>query len=127
MADYRVVVGHDMTLPGLNTIIPEPTGDPVAPVERHYGASGKIHDQGGFLRLHWDYIETPEEYMTLLEQFGLDDSDQENVTVYARNARLVWTVYNGIAHLPEINVDARWREFYLRDVDIYITDLEDIT
>lgn len=124
MADYKVAVGHDVALISLVKIDPEPTGDPVAPVQRQYSASGKIHEDAEFLRLHWDHIDSPTEYLALLTLFGLHDSHQEEVTIYCRDPRLVWTRYNGLAILPEVGVDAKWSNFFLRDVDMYIVDLQ---
>lgn len=124
MTDYLVAPGFDVALVSLNVITPQPQGDPVAPVERGYGASGYIHDQGSFVKLHWDFIESETEYLTLLTQFGLEAADNAEVTVYVRNSRFVWTRYNGIAQLPEPMQDMKWA-YFVRDVDIYITGLEE--
>jgi len=124
MTDYRVGIGHDVVYASCVVLSPQPMGDPVAPVTRNYGVSGKHQDQGKFLKLHWDHIDSPTTYLSLLTVLGLSSVDYANVSVYARSELFVLTMYNGIIHRPEPTQDMKWNNFFIRDLDIYITDLE---
>jgi hypothetical protein len=123
---YRVGVGHDLALIDTDIMLQQPTAGLVAPVERHYGINGTIYDEGGFVRFVFEMIESDTLYQQLLGQFGLNDNFDSPVTIYARNDRMYWRHYNGIAHRPEPNVDAKWENFFLKDVVIYVTDLVEI-
>lgn len=124
--DYRVGIGHDLPLESTDVLIQQPMAGPVEPVERNYGISGKHHDQGAVVAFHFGHVDSPETYQALLGQFDLNDEEYANVTIYARNDRLYWRHYNGVAHRPEMGVDAKWSGFFLRDIYIYITDLIEI-
>lgn len=123
---YMVGIGHDLDVLDMDYVTPEPKGEPIGPIERFYGASGVHHDQGLYLKLHWDFINTPTEYQTLLGLFDLNSNETAEVTVYARNDRFYVRKYNGLAHRPEPNTDVKHNNFFIRDVDIYITDLVEI-
>ena len=119
---YKVVVGHGVIEEDLITMIQQPFAPPVAPVERHYGISGAHYDEGLFVYFHFDFVDSGI-YASLLNQFGLQANETANVTVYARDDLLVWSIYEGIAHRPEPGVDAKWESFFLRDIRIYVTDM----
>lgn len=117
--------GHDVALGSLVALLQEPNNNLVAPVLRDYGAGPAIHEQGLYLVLHWDFIETEALYQAILAQFGLDTGiDTADVTVWARSPRLSYTRYNGVAFYPQAKEDMDWRNYFLRDVDLYICDLE---
>lgn len=124
MADYRVGLGHNLDYSSLVKIVQEPTGSPAAPVQRNYGVNGAIHDQGNFIVFTFEFIETPELYLTLLSQFGVQVNSTAEVTIYARTGRLWWARFNGIAHYPEPGVDMKWDRFFARDINLHVTDLE---
>ena len=127
MPDIMVQIGHDVPLVMLNPVVPKPASEPPEPVQRLYGVNGTIcHDQGACLKLHWAFVETETEYMTILAFFGLHDQASDNVTVYAKDERLVWKRFNGVSQLPEPGVDMRWANYFPRDITIYIVDLEEL-
>lgn len=126
MAPYRVAPGHDVVLSSLLFIVPEPKGNIVGSVDRKYSLSGANYDQGLFAVYHWDYFETEAEYQTALEFFDLVDQDYAPVTIYTRNKHFVFVRFNGIAHLPEFISDAKWDNFFIRDVNLYVTHLEEL-
>ncbi len=126
MTIYKVAIGHDVPAVDTDVIVPQPLGDPVAPVQRSFGASGVHHDQGGYVVFRWDFINSPTEYQALLAQFDLNSNETANVTITARNDRFYDRRYNGIAHRPEPNTDVKWNNFFIRDLSIHITDLEEI-
>lgn len=115
---------HGIIFANLDPIIPEPKTTPVSPVQRNFGASGYHHDQARFAILEWDMVESETEYYTLLQQFHLHEDEVAPVTIYLKSERLEWTVYNGLAHLPEANTDMRWDNFFPRKITMMITDLE---
>lgn len=123
---YRVLEGHDLVLADfedLDPVLQQPTADLVAPVERSYSASGANHNQGKWVCWHFDFFEDTTWYAAVLAQFGLDAADNTDVTIYTRDERGGWELFEGIAHLPEATVDIKQSNYFLRDVDLYITDL----
>lgn len=126
MSDYRVAIGHDIAYASMTVFNPQPKGDFVAPVERKYGISGAHHDQGAFLKLHWDFLDDETAYQSLMNVIGILDSTTEEVTVYARNDSMYWRKYNATAHRPEPNVDMKWDNLFPRDINVYFTDLVQI-
>lgn len=127
MTDYRVALGHDIPYENLNVIDPQPRGDLAAPVVRNYGIDGSIHQQGLYACWHWDFVESYTQYLAILTYFGLETTaDNSNlVTIYTRNERSGYIRYNGIALAPEVGSDIKWENFFLRDLKIYIVDLEE--
>lgn len=123
---YRVAIGHDIAFVDMDVMLQQPTAAMVAPVERHYSINATIHDEGGFVRYVFEMIESDTLYQQILGQFGLNDNYFSPVTIYARNDRLYWRKYNGIAHRPEPGPDAKWERFFLKDVIVYVTDLVEI-
>jgi hypothetical protein len=126
MALYEVGVGHNLAPELIFPVFPEPRGDGAAPVDRKYAVSGEIEDIGLYIVLHWDHVNDEEEYWDLLEQFGVNVNDSSPVTLYARDKRFTYRTYNGIAHLPEPNTDIKQSNFFLRDINMYITHLVQI-
>lgn len=126
MATHKVGIGHDIVLSSLVDITPEPSSILAPPVQREYALSGRIHDYGLYQVLHWDYFESEGAYQTLLALFDLDTLDYSEVTVYTRMKRAGFARYNAIAQLPEGNSDIRLTNFFIRDVNIYLTHLEEL-
>lgn len=123
MSTYRVAEGTGHTLGDLVVLVQQPSSDLIAPVERNYSASGANHNQGKYAVWHFDHFDGVTDYITVLSQFGLDDQYFNTVTIYTRDEWGTWRMYTGIAHLPEPKADIKQQNFYLRDIDIYITDL----
>lgn len=124
MSYPRVDTGHDVPLVSLDPIMPVPSTSPVTPVQRDWGAGGGIHDQGKYVCLRWDMVESEEEYLDLLTMFNLHIGDYEAVTIYVKSERLVWTRYNGYAQLPLPQADMDWKNFFPRGIEIVVVDLE---
>jgi hypothetical protein len=124
MSYPMVDTGHDVALASLNPIVPVPSTSPVTPVQRDWGAGGGIHDQGKYVCLRWDFVEDEDEYEDLLTLFNLHTGDYEAVTVYVKNERLQWTRYNGYAQLPLPQADMDIKNFFPRDIEIVVVDLE---
>ena len=123
---YRVAIGHNVAAIDMDVILQQPQVNPVGPVERHYGVGGAHYDEGLFTVYHFGFIESPGAYANILGQFGLTDDDYCLVTVYAKDYRLAWRRYNGISRLPEPGSDAKWDNFFWRNIDIYVTDMVEI-
>lgn len=126
--DYRVGIGHDLELASTDVILQQPKVESgaVKPVDVQYGVSGTHHKQGEYVCFIFDSIESPDLFQDILAQFGVDDQETEDVTIYAWNDRLFWRHYNGKAHRPIPGEDYNWENFFLRNVRIYVTDLEEI-
>lgn len=121
---YRVAEGWNVPLIDLDRIEPQPRGNPATPVERAYSITGKVHDDGLFMELNWDYIEEEQEYIDLLVLFGLQTNPSNEVTIYGRTKIFGFARYNGIAQQPEGMSEAKRSNFFIRDVTIRITHLE---
>ena len=126
---YRLLAEHNVSsLPlDLNNIVPQPGGGFAYPVDRQYGLNGEINDSPLVLCFHWDFVADTDEYLDILEQFGLDENDTSEVTVWARDERMQGMYYEGTALLPEMKTDVKYGNFFPRDVDLYVVDLVEMT
>lgn len=124
MTTPMVGIGHDIVLGLLEVIRPIPQHGSIQIAERNYGIAPAVHDQGNFVVLHWDVINQESDYINILDLFGLLVDKTSNVTVYVKNERFQWTLYNGTAFLPEIGQDAKWSNYFIRDLNLYVCDLE---
>lgn len=123
---YTIGQGHDVLEASMVALNPQPFGQPVALADVSYGLGLASYGQGLYLLLHWDHIDSPEEYQSLMNQFNFDDGSPQEVTVRAQNSQLYWRKYNGVAWLPEVIADMKRSNFFIRDINLYITDLKEI-
>lgn len=123
MPVYSVADGWNVALVSLVALDPQPEGMPVMPVVRNYAVSGTVHEQGGFVDLKYSALDSEADYLAVLTQFGLHNADTNEITIYCRNGRLVWTRYNGLAVYPEAGQDMRWQQFYPREIVIRVKHL----
>lgn len=124
MTNYLVKTGHDVALVSLDIMMPQPRSTGVQAVRRTYGGDGSVYEEGAFIELEFDALESPTEYTTLLTQFGLNAALKAAVTVYVPNAFLAFTRYNGTAVRPEVGKDMRRENYFIRSVTILVRDLE---
>lgn len=127
MANYLIGSGHDVDLMALSSFTQEPSGEAVAPTERKYSLSGKVYDYGLFLVLRWDFFEEATDYYNMLEDLGLHNQDSAPVTIYCRTKRYTFARFNGIAQLPEPQTDTKLTNFFIRNVEMFITHMEQLT
>lgn len=125
MTEYKAAVGHNVAEISLTPLDPQPRSMGIRPTRRAHPISGKSYEDALYVELEYSVLEDADQYEDVLEYFGLDDADEENVTVYVRDERWQWVRKNGIAHRPEIGKDARWQDYFPRNIVILITDLED--
>lgn len=123
MSTYRVKTGHNEALVDLVVLSPQPRSIGVEATRRSFAASGLVYDEGLFVRLLYDFTDSPTTYLALLTAFGLASASQANVTIYARNQRYAWQRYNGTAILPETGRDVTSSNFFLRDIIILVKNL----
>ena len=123
MSTYRVADGHGVALVDLTVIVPQPQGDPVAPVRRESGISGVIHNQGKFAIWRYSHLASVAEYVQVLTYLGLQNADSNDVTIYTRDERFAFTRYNAKAILPQPMVDMRWQEYFPRGIEIHFINL----
>lgn len=126
MSIPRVDTGHDVPLVSLDPFVQEPSFGMVMPVVRNYGAGGGIHDMNLYAVFRFDVVESETLYLSILTQMNLHLSNREAVTIYARDERLQWKRYNGYAQLPQPGVDLRWTGFFPREVEVVVSDLEEL-
>lgn len=121
---YLVAEGHDVALVSLTALDPQPTTRGVQFTERVFNLDGSFTQIGPYCELLFPPLESGDDYLALLAQFGLDDEDSNPVTVYLRNNRLQWTRYNATAMLPGIGQEGAWQDYFMRNVVILLTALE---
>lgn len=129
MADhlpYRVGIGHDLDFASTDIIIQQPRAEFIRPGDVQYGIDGTRHLQAEHVVFVFEMIDSYELYQQILAQFNLDTEEKQDVTVYALNRRLFWNKFNGVAHLPVPEEDFRWEGMFLKNVRLYVTDLEQI-
>lgn len=124
LAIYKVGIGWNVASISLNNIVPQPRGNPSAPSDRAYAITGKVYDDGLYMELNWDYIESEAEYLTLITLFGLHNAKSCDVTIYARSPIFQFVRYNGVAQQPEGMSEVKRSNFFIRDLTIRITHLE---
>lgn len=123
MSTYRVADGHDIALGSLTVLSPQPASQGVKPTRRNPAADGAITEDGLYVELEWSVIETAADYLALLTTFGLHNATSNDITIYARDSRWVYTRYNGKAIVPELGRDADW-QYFARNVTILVKNLQ---
>lgn len=124
MSQYKIAEGYNIALASLTLINPQPTTRGVQYTERAVNLDGTFTQAGPYCEMLWSAVGTEADYLTLLTQFGLNDSISNAVTVYLRNERLQYTRYNATATLPALGQDGSWSQYFLRDLVILLRDLE---
>lgn len=124
---YKVSEGHDVAEMSLTTLDPQPTSTGIQAMQRVHSGSGDVYEDGLYIELNYPLVEGEDEYMAILEDYGLDNAYTAEVTVYVRDQRWVWGRYNGTAVLPEQGRDVRWTNYFGRDLTILVRDLEPVS
>lgn len=122
MPEYMVKVGHDQPLVDLVVVKARSAG--IQYTRRVEVISGKIYEDAPFVELEITALEDAAMYLTELTKFGLNDANQENVTIYVRDDRWQWVRVNGIAKKPQMGRDARWKDGFPSSIVVLVTDLE---
>ena len=121
---YLHALGSNIAQGSLVAINPQPrTEATTQPVLRSEAVSGAIHEQGLFIELLFSAIFTDTEYQTLLAQLGLTNALKAEGTWYLPDHQYTWRRYNGVAVRPQMGVDVRRTDYYIRDVTIRIKNL----
>lgn len=123
---YKVADGHDVALESLNDIDPQPRSMGIQTTRRTFAGDGTVHDDGHYVILEWTTIASASEYQSLLSSFGIQTSTTNDVTVYIRDETFAWVRMNGTAVRPEPGQGVRWKDYFPRDVQILVRDLESI-
>lgn len=123
-SDYRIAAGHDIALGSLTVLSPQPRGLPVRPTQRTFGLSRASYDLGEYCEWVFDYFVSSTAYSAMLTTMGLGSVNVADVTIYTRNARLVYQRLNATVTLPEMGQDGDWSSYYLRNVVFRFTNLQ---
>lgn len=129
MSEFMILPGHGQALLDLIAIDPQPQGDPVAPVQRSYGVSGQVVQQGSFCVWRYAVLESEEQGQSVLAQIGLFDPDTDEilltcpVTIYTLTEYFGFRRFNATANYPEAGVDLRY-ELWPSAIAMYFTRLE---
>jgi hypothetical protein len=125
MTTYKVADGWNVALISLNELTPQPSSTGIQPTRRIHTASGDVYDDGEYVVFNYNVLESAAQYLTVLTAFGLNNALTNQVTVYVRDDTWAWTRKNGVAVRPEMGKEARWSNFFARNITILIRDLED--
>ena len=121
---YKVADGHDVALVSLTDIDPQPRSTGIQTTRRTFAGDGTVHDDGRYVILEWTVIENDTEYQSLLSTFGIQSATSNDVTVYVRDETFAWVRMNGTAIRPQPGRDVAWKDYFPRDVQILVRDLE---
>lgn len=119
---YRAYPSYDTALVDLVTIDPQPHSVGVQYSRTTRAADGSLLQEGPFVILEWNLLQSDTEYQTVLDYFGVLSSLTSPVTVYVRSEIFTFTRYNGIANRPEVGKSLTW-EYMPRNIQLTITDL----
>lgn len=114
--------GYNVALGSLGLITPQPQSHGVQAVQRSYGISGEVHEQGLFIILRYNSLPWLT-YQVLLAQLGIATALTNQITIYCPNHQFAYTRYNGIVKRPENGVDLRRTSHFLQDIAIPVTNL----
>lgn len=120
MSNYRVAVEHGVSLGSLTVIDPQPRSEGVKPLSRSFGLGGTVWDQAYFCELIFDFLESPAQVEDVYTLFGIFDSKESDITLYAPDDRYVYQRYNGKVTRPIPS----WNNFFPRSVIITARDLK---
>lgn len=120
---YKVSIGVNVDEGDLVAVAPQPKSEGVKYTRRTLGADGTIHQEGPYLELEYNALESAQQYRDLLAQFGLDAATTGPVTILARDEQYASDRYNGLAVRPEPGRDNGW-SYFPRNVTILIRNLQ---
>lgn len=124
MSLYQVATGFNVALVDLNTLSPQPSSIGIQVTRRTFGSDGTPFEEGKYVELLWNVLNSPTEYQAILTAFGLSDTTLVSaVTVYVRNSIFDWVRLNGYAIRPDPGKEVRWANFFPRDVTILVREL----
>lgn len=123
MSTYRVKDGWNEALMDLAVVSPQPTSEGIKATRRTFSANGEVFDEGKYVELRFNIVNGATAYQALLNQFGVQSTTTNEVTVYVRDETFSWVRMNGTAVRPEPGRDVRWNNYYPRDVTILVKDL----
>ena len=127
MSSYRAAEGTNVALGSLTVLSPQPDpGEGIRYAKITRSANGSVVKQGPYFEFEWTTV-TASQLATILSTFGLNDSDNTNVTIYIRDETYAtWVRKNGVAQRPFPGDTIGWN---IRPVNILIrvTDLETAT
>lgn len=121
---YKVADGHNVALGSLVTIDPQPASPGIQPTRRINAASGDVYDDAEYVIFVFSALQDEAQVLSVLTQFGLHNAEENDVTIYCRDKRFQSVRMNGTAILPENGRDLRWTNYFPRDMEILVRDLE---
>lgn len=125
MSFYSAAPGWDVPSVDLVLLSPQPASTGVQVARRTYSANRTIYDQGRFTVWRWNMVESDEVLADILDYFDLSITNTTRaVTIRAPEAPgFAYNRFNGIAHAPRLGETVARKEYFIRDLEIYITDL----
>lgn len=119
---YLIAQGSNVSLASLVKFKPQPRSPGMKYTRRNFTGDGVPYDEGPYLELIWSALESVSEYLSILAQAGLTNTNFCNVTIYARSNTWSFLRYNGTIIAPLIGTDAEW-DYFPRNITLLVRDL----
>lgn len=123
MSDYRMAVGSNLPETAQAPIVPQPASTGIQATRRTYSGSGTVIEEGLYIELKYNVMSVAQ-YYSFLSTYGLLGAGfLSTVSIYVPNYAFVYTAWTGLLVKPEIGVDVRRENFFLRNVIFLVRDL----
>ena len=119
---YQVADGHDSE-GSFADIDPQPKCEGIRVTRRTHNPDGTITDEAPYVEFIFNMIPDVTAYQSILTQFGLLAATTNEVTVKVRDQTFASVNKNGTAVQPEIGRDARWNNYFPRNIVVLVRDL----
>lgn len=122
--DYRIGIGHDLDLADMQKLVPQPHVSGIKITRRSHGHANKIKDDFLYTDLLFNILGGINGFRAVLDQLGLLDDIEVDITITLKNNSLEWGKYNAIAVRPQQGEDVEWSNFFPRNIVILIKEIE---
>lgn len=122
MSDYRAKAGSEIALISLTVLDPQPHSVGVQATSREFALNGALFEQGPYIQLMWDHLESSAEVIAIYTVFDLHDALSAPVTIYVPRWDYTYKRYNGTAIRPQPS----WNNYFARNVVITVRDLVEL-
>lgn len=123
MSDYRVADGINVPDGSMTVLNPQPSSVGMQFTRQSFAGDGTPINEGPFLEVVYDVLESKTQYQAVLTAFGLLSADSNIVTFKGRDGEFDFTRFNGRAIKPYPENGVQWRRPFPRNITILIRDL----
>lgn len=121
---YMVGDGADVPIDELTRLDPQPRNEGIRITRRQSSHSGDAHDDEALYTIfEYTALGSVAEYQAVLDTWGLLNALTNEVTATARDQNQVWQRWSGTVTRPRVNEDIRWESYFIRNVQIVMTNI----